>query len=62
MLGGEKNSFSRQSYTLLELIGDFGGFNDAIVFLVSIFMSGFSAKMYLAQITSELPSRAQINP
>ena len=49
------NLYKRQAYTFLTLLGDFGGFNDAIVFLISIFMSSYSAKMYAAQITSELP-------
>ena len=51
----KKNFYTRNAYTLLSLLGDFGGFNDAIVFLISILMSSYSAKMYAAQITAELP-------
>ena len=54
-MSNKKNFYSRSAYTFLTLLGDFGGFNDAIVYLISIFMSVYSAKMYAAHITSELP-------
>ena len=54
-MSNKKNFYSRSAYTFLTLLGDFGGFNDAIVFLISLFMSSYSAKMYAAHITSELP-------
>ena len=47
-LTNEKNFYERTAYTLLDALGDFGGFNDAIVFFVSLFMSFYSAKMYAA--------------
>ena len=54
LMSNQKNFYSRSAYTFLTLLGDFGGFNDAIVFLISLFMGGYSAKMYAAQIASEL--------
>ena len=36
----------RKSYTLFDLLGDFGGFNDAIYFLISLPMSLYSASMF----------------
>ena len=53
----EKNFYERTAYTLLDVLGDFGGFNDAIVFLISSVMGIYSAKMYAAQISAELSSR-----
>lgn len=53
----DKNFYERTAYTLLDVLGDFGGFNDAIVFLISSVMGIYSAKMYAAQISSELSSR-----
>ena len=43
-----RNVYKRTAYSLLGVLGDFGGFNDAIVFLISLFMSSYSAKMYAA--------------
>ena len=57
-LTNEKNFYQRKAYTFLTLLGDFGGFNDAIIFLINAFMGIYSAKMYLAQISSELASDA----
>ena len=36
----------RQAYTFFDLLGDFGGFNDAIIFLLSLPMSLYSSAMY----------------
>ena len=46
---------------MLDILGDFGGFNDAIVFLVSSVMGFYSARMYAAQITAELSSRLDLD-
>lgn len=55
LLTNNKNYYERQAYTFLGALGDFGGFNDAIVFLISSFMGVYSAKMYVAQIAAETP-------
>ena len=47
-LTNNKNVYKRTAYTILGVLGDFGGFNDAIVFLISLFMGSYSAKMYAA--------------
>ena len=60
-LTNKKNYFERKAYTLLDILGDFGGFNDAIVFLVSSVMGIYSAKMYAAQISAELSSRLDLD-
>ena len=54
-LTNNKNYYERKAYTLLGVLGDFGGFNDAIVFLISSFIGVYSEKMYNAKITAELP-------
>ena len=45
----------RQAYTFMELLGDFGGFNDALFFIIGALMSLYSSRMYLASIATELP-------
>lgn len=47
-LSNNKNYYERKAYTLLDVLGDFGGFNDAIVFLIHSFMGVYSAKMFAA--------------
>ena len=49
----DKNLYSRTAYTLLDLLGDFGGFTDAIIFIFGTVMSFYSASMYEASIASE---------
>ena len=45
-LSDSKKFETRQAYTLLELLGDFGGFNDAIYFLISFPMSFYTSSMF----------------
>ena len=40
----------RKAYTLLDLLGDFGGFNDAILFLFSLPMGFYASSMYSLDI------------
>ena len=44
----------RRAYTFMDLLGDFGGFNDAIVFIVSTIFAGYGARMYEASIAKKL--------
>ena len=57
-LSNNKQYYERSAYTILTLLGDFGGFNDAIIFLISSFVSTYSTRMYLAEISSELATEA----
>ena len=52
-----QKSFSRKAYTFMELVGDVGGFNSAVVILPKIFMSFYSAKVYEKSISSQIPVR-----
>ena len=54
-MGDNKSIYKRQAYTILSLLGDFGGFTDALVLLISIFASTYSARMFSAAIATELP-------
>ena len=42
-LSTSKKAYERQAYTILELLGDFGGFNDAMVMLVGLVVSFYNA-------------------
>ena len=41
----------------MTLIGDFGGFNGAIIILPSLFMNWYSSKMFDAAIAQEIPTK-----
>ena len=49
----------RQAYTILDLLGDFGGFNDAVYFLLSIPMGIYSSSMYSKHIASSFRLQSQ---
>ena len=38
----------------MDLLGDFGGFNDAIIFIVSTIFASYGASMYEASIASQI--------
>ena len=38
----------------MDLLGDFGGFNDAIILIVSTVLAKYSARMYEANIATNL--------
>ena len=38
----------------MDLLSDFGGFNDALFFIVSTLISAFSARMYESSLSSEI--------
>ena len=45
----------RKFYTLFELLGDFGGFNEAVFLLPKIFMVAYAQAIYQSTIFSEIP-------
>ena len=45
----------------MELLGDFGGFNDGIVIIPAIFMQIYSQKMYLQSLFGLLPVKRRKN-
>ena len=42
-LSTSKKEYEREAYTILELLGDFGGFNDGLFMLVGLVSSFYSA-------------------
>ena len=54
-MGDNKSIYKREAYTILSLLGDFGGFTDALALIIGLFVSFYSAKMFTAAIAQELP-------
>ena len=54
-MGDNKSIYKREAYTLLSLLGDFGGFADALTLLIGLLSSFYSARMFTTAIAAELP-------
>ena len=52
-LSRNQKVLSRTAYTLFDLLGDFGGFNDAIYLLFSVPMSFYSSAMFKKFIANQ---------
>ena len=39
----------------MDLLGDFGGFNDALFFFGGLFLASYTSRIYSASIAAELP-------
>ena len=57
-----EKTFEREVYTFMAVLGDFGGFNDGIVFIPAILMSIYSNKMYLMSLFALLPVKRVGSP
>ena len=57
-MGSKKKTILRQAYTFLDLLGDFGGFNDALFFFGGIFLASYSSRMFMSSIAAELPIKS----
>ena len=53
-LSSNKTYSRRKAYTILNLLSDFGGFNDALFFILGILSTSYAARMYKASISQEL--------
>lgn len=51
MLSDVKKSHERRAYTLLILLGDIGGFNEAIKLLPSLFMGLYASNMFQLMVS-----------
>ena len=49
--------YERESYNLMMMIGDFGGFNGAIMIVPTLFMGLYNSSMYQYEVTSEIPTK-----
>ena len=58
VLSNKKRFIKRQAYTFMDLLGDFGGFNDALFFFGGILLVSYSSKIYMASIAAELPTKS----
>ena len=54
-LSDTKRSHERQVYTYMMLLGDFGGFNAAVLSIPAIFMGFYAEKMFKAAVLEEIP-------
>ena len=54
-LSKSKLIYEREAYSFLSLLGDFGGFTDALALIIGIFASRYSARMFIAATAAELP-------
>jgi len=54
-LGTTRNDYERSPYTFFTLLGDIGGFYEAILLLPTFLMSFYSASMFQKSLTSDLP-------
>ena len=53
-LGARKTYYTRQAYTILDLLGDFGGFNEALYLFAGLLTSFYGSQMLQAAIAREL--------
>ena len=60
-MGNNKSIYKREAYTALSLLGDFGGFTDALALIFGLFASVYSTKMFNAAIAQEIPYVSDIN-
>ena len=60
-MGNNKSIYKREAYTALSLLGDFGGFTDALALIFGLFASVYSTKMFNAAIAQEIPYVPDIN-
>ena len=54
-MGDNKSIYKREAYTVLNLLGDFGGFSDALALIFGLFFSFYSTNMFKATIAGEIP-------
>ena len=54
-----KRSHERQVYTYMMLLGDFGGFNAAVLSIPALFMSFYAEKMFKAAVLEEITAVAK---
>ena len=54
-LSNKVKEHKRQVVTALDVVGNVGGFNDAIYLFISMFMSTYSSLMYMRSVTNNTP-------
>ena len=56
-LSDTRNIYTREPYTAFALLGDFGGFNGAIIMFPALLMSFYTPRMYAAAVAHDTPVR-----
>ena len=51
----------RHRYTFVDLLADFGGFNDGIIMIASVFMAPYSGAMFSNSLSQHFPVRKKGN-
>lgn len=62
VLSGIKKTYEREVYTIMELLSDFGGFNDGIILIPAVLMHFYSQKMYIQHLFGLLPIKKESDP
>ena len=52
----------RHAYTMFDVLGDVGGFNGAVLSILSLFMGSYSSSVYFSQVSSEIPTLKVTKP
>ena len=52
LLSDKKTTIKRKAYSMLNLLGDFGGFNDAMFFIFGTLLTAYSAKMFESSLAT----------
>ena len=48
-----RRTYERRAYTILDLLGDVGGFNDSILIIVGFFATQYNSMLYTAALYDE---------
>ena len=57
MLSDTRYKYTRSKYTFFQLLGDFGGFNGAIIMLPTVLVSFYTQRMFNAAVARDTPVR-----
>ena len=55
-----KSYSERRAYTFMDILGDFGGFNGSITFIVSTIFASYSAHMFETSIASQVKNARKL--
>ena len=49
------HEYERSRYTFVDLLADFGGFNDGLLLLAHVLTGGYAASMFAGSLASTFP-------
>ena len=56
-LSEKKRTYNRNQYDIMTLLSDFGGFQDVVVIIPSLFLSVYSSRMFQINLLTEIPAK-----